>query len=88
MFRPINVIVPEGTVVNVVEPGASSMRGVTGFRTVDTVLGALSKIIPDRVPACGEGGNSLVIIGGQRHNRKPYVYFELLTGDWGGASGS
>jgi N-methylhydantoinase B len=43
MFRPLRVIAPEGTVVNVVMPGASSMRGVTGFRVVDAVLGALGR---------------------------------------------
>jgi len=84
MFRPLTITAPEATVVNVVMPGASSMRGVTGFRIVDTVMGALSKIIPDRIMACGEGGNSLVIMGGQRPDRSLYVYYELLTGDWGG----
>ena len=84
MFRPLKIIAPEGTVVNVVMPGASSMRGVTGFRMVDAVMGALSKVLPDRVMACGEGGNSLVIIGGQRPDRSMYVFYELLTGNWGG----
>ena len=36
---------------------------MTAFRTVDVVLGALAGIIPDRVPAAGDSGNSLVIIG-------------------------
>ncbi len=35
----------------VVMPGASSMRGVTGFRALDAVNGALAQLIPDRVPA-------------------------------------
>ena len=44
-------------------PGASSMRGVTGFRILDAVNGALAQLIPDRVPAAGEGGNTLAIFG-------------------------
>ena len=84
MFRPLSIVAPEGTVVNVVMPAASSMRGVTGFRMVDAVMGALSQILPDRVMACGEGGNTLVIIGGQNENRSLYVFYELLTGNWGG----
>jgi N-methylhydantoinase B/oxoprolinase/acetone carboxylase alpha subunit len=84
IFRPITVIAPPGTVVNGVMPAASSMRGVTGFRIVDTVLGALSGMLPERVPAAGEGGNSLVIIGGLRPDRSSYVYYELLAGCWGG----
>ena len=84
MFRPLTIVAPPGTVVNGVMPAASSMRGVTGFRIIDTVLGALASMLPDRVPAAGEGGNTLVIIGGQRPDRPPYVYYELLTGTWGG----
>ena len=84
MFRPLKIIAPEGTVVNGVMPAASSMRGVTGFRLVDTVLGALAGLLPDRVLAAGEGGNSLIIIGGQRPDGAPYVYYELMSGTWGG----
>ena len=83
MFKPLRIIAPEGTVVNGVMPAASSMRGVTGFRLTDTVFGALAGLLPDRVLAAGEGGNTLVIIGGQHENRQPYVYYELLSGTWG-----
>src|SRR5262249_40583908 len=83
LFRPLRVVAPEGTVVNGVMPAASSMRGVTGFRMVDAVFGALAGLLPDRVPAAGEGGNTLVILGGDRPDRSRYVYFELLSGTWG-----
>jgi N-methylhydantoinase B len=83
MFRPIHVVSPPGTVINVQMPGASSMRGVTGFRVTDTVFGALALLLPDRVMAAGEGGNTLVIIGGARTDRSRYVFFELLSGTWG-----
>jgi N-methylhydantoinase B/oxoprolinase/acetone carboxylase alpha subunit len=83
MFRPLNIIAPEGTLVNVKMPGASSMRGVTGFRTADAVFGALAGLLPDRIIAAGEGGNTLVIIGGQRPDSSSYVYYELLSGTWG-----
>jgi N-methylhydantoinase B len=84
MFRPIRVISPPGTVINVQMPGASSMRGVTGFRVADTVFGALASLLPDRVLAAGEGGNTLVIIGGERPDQSRYVFFELVSGTWGG----
>ena len=83
MFKPIEVIAPAGTVANGVMPAASSMRGITAFRMVDTVLGALAGLLPDRVPAAGEGGNTLVVIGGEHDDKRPYVFFELLTGTWG-----
>ena len=83
MFRPLKIIAPEGTIVNGVMPAASSMRGVTGFRIVDAVFGALAQFLPDRVFAAGEGGNSLVIIGGNRECGTPYVFYELISGTWG-----
>lgn len=83
IFRPITVIAPEGTVLNVVMPGASSMRGITGFRLADLMFGALAQFVPHRIQAAGEGGNSLVVIGGRRPDRSPYVYYELMTGTWG-----
>jgi N-methylhydantoinase B/oxoprolinase/acetone carboxylase alpha subunit len=83
IFRPLTIVAPPGTVVNGVMPAASSMRGVTGFRIIDTVLGALAGMLPDRVPAAGEGGNTLVIIGGERPDRSRYVYYELIAGAWG-----
>ena len=48
----------EGTVVNPVLPAACGARGITGFRVMDAVLGALAQAAPERVPADGEGGNS------------------------------
>lgn len=84
MFKPVKVIAPLGTVANATMPAASSMRGITGFRLSDTVRGALAGLLPDRVFAAGEGGNTLVIFGGKRPNNRPYVYYELVTGTWGG----
>ena len=84
MFKPLKVIAPAGTVVHASMPAASSMRGITGFRLSDTVRGALAGLLPKRVFAAGEGGNSLLIFGGKRPNGNPYVFYELVTGTWGG----
>lgn len=82
-FRPIEVITKPGTITHVVTPGPSSMRGVTAFRIVDAVNGALAQLIPDRVAAAGEGGNTLAVFAGQNDD-EPFVYFELVAGAWGG----
>jgi N-methylhydantoinase B len=84
-FRPIHVITKPGTIAEVVMPGASSMRGVTGFRVLDAVNGALAQLVPDRVPAAGEGGNTLAIFGAERgHGEGRFVFYELVVGTWGG----
>jgi N-methylhydantoinase A/oxoprolinase/acetone carboxylase beta subunit/N-methylhydantoinase B/oxoprolinase/acetone carboxylase alpha subunit len=82
-FAPITVLTKPGTVTHVVPPGASSMRGVTGFRVFDAVNGALAQLIPERVPAAGEGGNTLAIFSGRRPDGEPFVYYELVVGTWG-----
>ena len=83
IFRPIRVIAPEGSILNPVMPAASGMRGVVGFRLSDALFGALAQVVPEKVPAAGEGGNSLVIIGGYRKNREAFVMFDLMAGTWG-----
>ena len=82
-FRPVRIVTKPGTVTHAVYPGANSMRGVTGFRAFDAINGALAQLVPDRVPAAGEGGNTVVILGGHHEDGEPFVYFELLVGTWG-----
>lgn len=83
LFRPINVIAPEASIVNPVMPAASGMRGVVGFRLADALFGCLAQVVPEKVPAAGEGGNSLIIIGGYSRQREPFVMFDLMAGTWG-----
>jgi N-methylhydantoinase B len=82
-MRPIKVIAPLGTIVNPELPGAANARGITGFRAVDAVFGALAQAAPDRIPAAGEGGATNFGIGG-RLNGAPYVFAETVMGAWGG----
>jgi 5-oxoprolinase (ATP-hydrolysing)/N-methylhydantoinase A len=82
-LRPITVITRPGTVTHVVMPGASSMRGITGYRLSDVMNGALAQLVPGRVPAAGEGGSTLAFFTG-RHDADQWVYSELVVGTWGG----
>jgi N-methylhydantoinase B len=83
-FKPIHVLTKPGTIAHVVMPGASSMRGVTGFRALDAVNGALAQLIPGRVPAAGEGGNTLAVFGSEREDGSRFIFYELVVGTWGG----
>lgn len=82
-MRPIRVLAPEGTIMNPVLPAACSTRGITGFRMLDTLLGALAGAVPDRVPAAGEGGATFPSIGGY-HEGEPFVFTESVLGCSGG----
>ena len=77
--RLIDVSAPEASVVNPVLPAACGARGITGFRIMDTVLGALAQAVPDKVPADGEGGNTIISIGGHAETGA-FAYVDLFAG--------
>jgi N-methylhydantoinase B len=83
VFRAIEVICPPGTVGNGVLPAACAARGLTGFRMVDCMFGALAMMLPDKVKAAGDGGNTGVSIGGYDAQRKPFIYVDFTCGAWG-----
>ena len=83
-YRAIDVIAPPGTIANGVLPAASAARGLTGFRMIDTCLGALGQMLPKRSMAAGEGGNTGVSIGGYYPDRKPFIFVEFFCSAWGG----
>jgi N-methylhydantoinase B len=83
VFRAIEVICPPGTVGNGVLPAACAARGLTGFRMTDCMFGALAMMLPDKVNAAGDGGNTGISIGGYDANRKPFIYVDFTCGAWG-----
>jgi N-methylhydantoinase B len=78
------VVAPLGTIANPRPPAACGARGITGFRMIDCLMGALAQAVPDRVPADGSGGSTLPSIGGI-HDGRPFVNVETLMGTWGAA---
>src|SRR5258705_5713198 len=77
-YRAIEVIAPAGTIANAVPPAACAARGLTGFRMVDTVFGALAQMLPDRVIAASEGGNTGVSICGHHADRTPIIFMVMI----------
>ena len=87
VFRCVTVRAPERSVLNPAHPGACAARALTGYRIVDTMFGALAQAVPERVPAGGEGGNTVVCLGGYRADRSPFIIVDMLCGAWGGRPG-
>ena len=83
VFRAIEVVCPPGTVGNAVLPAACAARGLTGFRMTDCMFGALAMMLPDKVKAAGDGGNTGISIGGYDQQRQPFVYVDFTCGAWG-----
>jgi N-methylhydantoinase B len=85
LMRPIRVIAPHGTIVNASPPAAVAGGNVeTSQRIVDVLLRALSKAIPDRIPAAASGTmNNLTIGGVDPRTGKPFAYYETIAGGMG-----
>lgn len=83
--RPIKVVAPPGTLVSCTHPAPCGARGITGYRIVDCMFGALVAAVPELLTADGTGGSSLPTFGGY-HNGKPFVFSECIMGVWGAAA--
>jgi N-methylhydantoinase B len=84
-LRPITVLTRKGTIVDANFPAAVAGGNVeTSQRIVDAVLGALSKAMPDEIPAAGQGTMNNIAIGGtDERNGRPFAYYETLGGGMG-----
>jgi N-methylhydantoinase B len=89
LMRPIEVIAPEGTIVNARPPAAVAGGNVeTSQRIVDVVLRALAQAIPDRIPAAASGTmNNLTIGGIDPRTEQPFAYYETIAGGMGARPG-
>jgi N-methylhydantoinase B len=86
LMRPIRVIAPPGTIVNARPPAAVAGGNVeTSQRIVDTLLRALARAIPSRVPAASQGTMNNLTFGGNdpRHGGAPFAYYETIAGGAG-----
>jgi N-methylhydantoinase B len=84
VYRCITVTAPKGSILNPELPAAVAARALTGYRVVDVVMGALAQIVPDRVVAAGEGGNTVIAIGGNDAvTRAPFILVDMINGAWG-----
>ena len=82
---PIEVIAPEGSVVNAIRPAPVAGGNVeTSQRIVDVLLGALALAAPDKIPAASQGSMNNTLIGGWDHQRnQPFTYYETIGGGMG-----
>ncbi len=87
VYRCITVTAPEGSILNPKMPAPVAARALTGYRVVDCVMGALAQIAPERLMAAGEGGNTVVALGGYGSDGKPFVLVDMINGAWGGRPG-
>jgi N-methylhydantoinase B len=83
--RVVSVTAPKGTLVNSVHPAPCGARGITGYRVIDAMFGALAQAVPDRVTADGMGGSTVPTFAGW-HEGRAFVFTETVMGTWGATS--
>ncbi|MBD3414390.1 MAG: hypothetical protein GF421_08175 [Candidatus Aminicenantes bacterium] len=85
LLRPLNIIAPQGKVVNAQFPCATAGGNVeTSQRIVDVLLGALHQAVPKKIPAASSGTMNNVTFGGLNpESKRPFAYYETIGGGMG-----
>jgi N-methylhydantoinase B len=79
-YETVRVVAPEGTFLNPRPPAAvSSVNVETSQRIVDVLLLALKDLLPDQIPAQGQGTMNNLALGWEGK-----TYYETIAGGMGG----
>ena len=91
-LRPIRVTVPERTILNARYPAPCGGLNEVRFAADAAVMGALAKVIPERLTGDVRGTSNHTYIGGHDARRdKSFIFYEYPsggTGGWHGADGN
>jgi N-methylhydantoinase B/oxoprolinase/acetone carboxylase alpha subunit len=83
-FRAVEAVLPPGSLVNPRPPAPVSCRTATIKRIADTILGALVRALPRRMPAASSGTLLVMAFGGTDPGTgRPFVASELAAGGMG-----
>ena len=86
-FRPVEFKMPEASIVSAAPPAPVVGRMAIVHRTCDTVLGALAKALPNRIPAAYYGMSTTYHLSGVGpDNSMTWALFEIEVGGWGGSA--
>jgi N-methylhydantoinase B len=88
LMLPIEVVAPEGSVVNAIHPAAVAGGNVeTSQRIVDVLFKALAQALPNRIPAASQGTMNNLTIGGidprPGSDGHEFSYYETVAGGMG-----
>jgi N-methylhydantoinase B len=83
-FRALEVISPEGTIVNAKPPAAIGLWSVALPTVIDTILRALAPALPDVVPAAHKGDMGGCSLYGYKQDGSRFLLMNIFGGGWGG----
>ncbi len=88
-IEPIEVVTRPGSICDPVAPAPVAAGNVeTSQRIVDVVFGALSKALPDVIPAASCGSMNNISLGGIMADGTEFTYYETIGGGMGARPGS
>ena len=85
VMRPIEVVVPEDSLLAAKFPAPTGGYTETILRMIDVVFSAFSHAAPERVVANAYGTINALSIAGKRKNGQPWVMFSFYGGGHGGS---
>lgn len=90
IFRPIELVLPPGSIVCASYPAAVAGGNVeTSQRITDVLLRAFAEALPDMVPAASQGTMNNVTVGGiDPLSGREYTYYETIGGGAGAGPGT
>src|SRR3989338_6308553 len=85
LMDPIEVVAPEGSIVNARPPVAVAAGNVeTSQRIVDVLFRALAQALPREIPAASSGTMNNLSFGGiDPRTGQPFAYYETIAGGMG-----
>jgi N-methylhydantoinase B/oxoprolinase/acetone carboxylase alpha subunit len=86
-FRPVELRLPKGSIVNPEEPAPVNARTSTIKRITTCMIGALAPVLPGKVPASSAGELLVMAFGGRHRDGARYVVGELVAGGSGASLG-
>jgi len=83
-FRPLELILPEGKIINAKSPAALGLWSIPLPTVIDTILKALAPVLPDKIPAAHKGDMGGCSIGGYKPDGRRFLLMNIFGGGWGG----
>ncbi len=84
VMEPIEIIIPEGSLLGVGAPKPVGGYTETILRVIDVMFGAMAQAAPDMVNGCAYGTINALSMAGHRKDGRRWVLFSFFGGGHGG----
>ena len=82
-FRPLKVVLPEGTMISAIDNAAMSFWNLALKTVIDTIYLALSQAMPDQMPAAHHAQQGMYTFYGRDADGARYSTLDTTLGGWG-----